>query len=62
MIDGSVPDSMGCQVRYRPNEDYWVLPNKTSVVVIFAIDFKDAVDQALARILLLVRDRYIKII
>ncbi len=54
-IEGNVPDSVGCQIRYRPDEEFWVVPNKTSVMVIFGINFKDPVDQGLARILLLVR-------
>ncbi len=54
-LEGTVPDTLGCQIKYRPNEAYWVIPNKTSVIVIFAVDFKDPVDQGLARVLLLVR-------
>jgi len=45
---------MECQIRYRPNEEYWVQSNKTTMNVIFAMNFQDPVDQGLARILLLV--------
>eukprot|EP00831_Metopus_contortus_P025424 TRINITY_DN2190_c0_g1_i9.p1 TRINITY_DN2190_c0_g1~~TRINITY_DN2190_c0_g1_i9.p1 ORF type:complete len:235 (-),score=46.95 TRINITY_DN2190_c0_g1_i9:55-723(-) len=52
-LKGTVSDSQGCQIKYRDTEEYWVTPNKTSVIITFSLDFKDPVDQGLARILLL---------
>lgn len=48
-----IPDSYACQIRYRPDEQYWIIPNKSTVIIVFSIDFKDPVDVGLARILLL---------
>ena len=53
-IEGNVPESFECQIKYRPNEEYWIQTNKTTLNVIFSMDFMDPVDQGLARILLLV--------
>ena len=43
-----------CEIPYRPDEKFWVIPGKNEVSVFFALNFDNVTDKALARIFLLV--------
>jgi len=46
------PD-FACEISYRSDEKYWVIPSKSEVTVGFSLQFDNPTDKALARIFLL---------
>lgn len=50
---GEGQPSQACEISYRNDEKYWVIPSKTEVTVSFSLQFDNPTDKALARIFLL---------
>jgi hypothetical protein len=50
--EGECDESINCEISYRPKETYWLKGDSDKVIVVFSINFEDAIDQSLSRIML----------